>query len=61
MTSCSYASASAITGVNSTKTLSFQPIVPLIAGSSLQVSMPNWFTTFTNGPVAYTCTGVTVA
>jgi hypothetical protein len=60
MTSCSLTSSSLVTGANSSKTLSFTPTVPLIAGSTLQVTMPLWFGTLSNAASTFTCTGITV-
>ena len=61
MTGCSYGSASMITGSSSSKTFSFIPKVSLIAGSSLQVTMPMWFSnTISNAGSSFTCSGITV-
>ena len=60
MTSCSYSSSSFVTGANSSKTLSFTPTVPLIAGSTLQVTLPLWFGSISNAGTSYSCTGVAV-
>lgn len=63
MTGCSWSSASTITGVNSSKTVSFTPVVPMLAGSNLQVTLPFWFGSNTSNAGAiggYTCSGVSV-
>jgi hypothetical protein len=60
MTGCSFASANLTTGVNSTKTITFMPIVPILASSYLQVTMPLWFNTLTNAPSGQSCVGVNV-
>ena len=60
MNSCALTSSSLITGANSSKTISFTPVVPLIAGSTLQVSMPLWFGSLSNAGGSFTCQGITV-
>lgn len=64
MTNCIYTSSSSITGANSTRTISFQPSVSLVAGSFLQISLPLWFTTssanVSNVVSTLSATGITV-
>ena len=59
MTSCTYGSSSLVTGANSSKTVSFTPSVGLIGGSTLQITMPLWFSnTLSNAGSSFSCTGI---
>lgn len=60
MTGCSFTSSNDTTGVNSTKTISFTPKVMMMAGSSLQVTMPLWYSTTSNSIGSFLCSGISV-
>ena len=65
LTGCSYVSSNDTTGVNSTRTISFTPSVPVYAGSTFVMTLPPWFDIISNNPISTSggtlmCTGGSV-
>ena len=61
LNNCSFTSSSDVTGVSSTRTISFIPSVQLKQDSVLVITLPAWFGSMANEATgSLTCTGIAV-